>query len=72
VFSTKDSFMYMGSYNAGLQIIDLTDPANPTKAGEHIPAGANYWGALVHGDYVYAGDFGIRGLDVFRFVPDDG
>jgi hypothetical protein len=71
VFSTKGDFMYMGSYNAGLQIIDLSDPANPVRAGQHIPAGANYWGALVHGDYVYTGDFGARGLDVFRSVPSE-
>lgn len=44
VFSTRGHHMFMGSYNAGLQVIDLSDPANPTKAGEHILAGANSWG----------------------------
>lgn len=68
VFSTRGHHMFMGSYNAGLQVIDLSDPANPTKAGEHILAGANSWGALAHGDYVYVGDFGARGLDVFRYT----
>lgn len=69
VFSTQGYFMFMGAYNAGLQVIDLSDPAKPRKAGQHILAGANSWGALVHGDFVYVGDFGARGLDVFGFAP---
>lgn len=70
VFSTRGHHMFMGSYNAGLQIIDLTNPAEPTKAAQHIPPGANSWGALAHNNYVYVGDFGARGLDVFEFTAE--
>jgi hypothetical protein len=69
VFSTKGNYMFMGSYNAGLQVIDLSDPAKPKRAGQYIAAGANSWGALYHKGYVYVGDFGGRGLDVFEFIP---
>jgi hypothetical protein len=60
----------MGAYAAGLQVIDLSDPAQPTRAGRYIAEGANPWGALYNKGYVYTGDFGGRGLDVFEFIPD--
>lgn len=69
VMSSKDGFLYDGSYNAGLQVVDLRDPAAPREAGRFTFPGQNSWGALAHGDYVYTGDFGARGLDVFRFTP---
>jgi hypothetical protein len=74
VMSTKDDYAFFGSYNAGLQVVDLSDPAKPVRAGQHIAPGANSWGALVHptapGYLTYVGDFGGRGLDVFEFLPD--
>ena len=74
VMSTKDDYLFMGAYNGGMQVVDLTDPAKPTRAGQYIAAGANSWGALVHptapGYLTYVGDFGGRGLDVFEFVDD--
>lgn len=69
VFSTRGHYVFIGSYNAGLQVLDLSDPANPVRAGQFIAPGANSWGATVHGDHIYVGDFGVRGLDVFRFEP---
>ncbi|MQA98741.1 MAG: hypothetical protein GEU78_00365 [Actinobacteria bacterium] len=69
VMSSKDGYLYDGSYNAGLQVIDLRDPAAPKEAGRFAFPGQNSWGALAHGDYVYTGDFGARGLDVFKFTP---
>ena len=73
VMSTKDDYAFFGSYNAGLQVVDLSDPANPKRAGQYIGAGANSWGALVHptheGYLTYVGDFGGRGLDVLDFQP---
>jgi hypothetical protein len=73
VMSTKDDFAFFGSYNAGLQVVDLSDPANPVRAGQYIAPGMNSWGALVHpgvdGYLTYVGDFGGRGLDVLRFTP---
>jgi hypothetical protein len=70
VFSSNGNYVFMGSYNAGLQVIDFTDPANLKRAGQYIAEGANSWGALYHNGVVYAGDFGARGLDVFEFIPD--
>lgn len=68
VFSTHGNHMFMGSYNAGLQVIDLSDPAKPKRAGQYIAAGADSWGALYHDGYIYVGDLGARGLDVFEFI----
>ena len=70
VFSSNDSYVFMGSYNAGLQVIDFTDPADLKRAGQYIAEGANSWGALYSQGYVYVGDFGGRGLDVFEFIPN--
>ena len=74
VMSSKDNYAFIGSYQGGLQVVDLTDPAKPVRAGQYIAAGANSWGALVHPDVpgylTYVGDFGARGLDVFEFMPN--
>jgi hypothetical protein len=70
VFSSHGNYVFMGSYNAGLQVIDFTDPADLKRAGQYIAPGANSWGALYNKGYVYAGDFGARGLDVFEFIPN--
>ena len=74
VLSTKDNYAFIGSYHAGLQVVDLTDPAQPRSAGKYIAPGANSWGALVHptvpGYLTYVGDFGPRGLDVFEFMAN--
>ena len=70
VLSTFGNHFAMGGYNAGLQIVDLSDPTKPKRGGQYIIPGMNSWGALAHGGYIYVGDFGARGLDVFQFVPD--
>ena len=70
VFSSLGKQLYIGSYNAGLQVVDLTNPRKPTRVAQDQPPGANSWGALVHktkqGTFVYLGDFGARGLDVYK------
>ena len=70
VFSSHGAYVFVGSYNAGLQVVDLTDPAAPKRAGQYIAEGANSWGATYHDGYVYVGDWGGRGLDVFEFIPN--
>ena len=70
VFSSKDRHVFMGAYVAGLQVIDMRDPAAPKRAGRYIAEGMNSWGALAAKGLVYTGDFGGRGLDVFEFIPD--
>lgn len=67
VFSSKDGFVFLGSYNAGLQVVDYRDPTAPTQAGYYIAPGATAWGALYHEGVVFVGDM-TRGLDVFRFT----
>ena len=67
VFSSKDGFVFLGSYNAGLQVVDYNDPANPRQAGYYIAGGTTAWGALYHEGVIYVGDMS-RGLDVFRFT----
>ncbi|MGH3071531.1 MAG: CARDB domain-containing protein [Gaiellaceae bacterium] len=67
VFSSEGSLVFLGSYNAGLQVVDYADPANPRQVGHFIAEGATSWGALHHRGYVYVGDMS-RGLDVFRWT----
>ena len=67
VFSSKGSLVFLGSYNAGLQVVDYRDPSEPRQVGQFIAEGATSWGALYHRGYVYVGDMS-RGLDVFRFT----
>jgi len=67
VFSSDGPLVFLGSYNAGLQVVDYSDPQNPRQVGHFIAEGATSWGALYHQGYVYIGDMS-RGLDVFRYV----
>ena len=67
VFSTVNNIMFMGSYNAGLQVVDWSDPARPTRVGQYIAEGSNAWGAYFHEGYVYQGDMS-RGLDVLQYL----
>ena len=67
VFSSDGPLVFLGSYNAGLQVVDYSDPASPRQVGHFIAEGATSWGALYHQGYVYVGDMS-RGLDVFRYV----
>lgn len=67
VFSSQGSRVFMGTYNAGLQVIDYKNPAKPEQVGYFIAEGSTAWGALYHKGVIYVGDF-TRGLDVFRFV----
>jgi hypothetical protein len=67
VFSSDGPLVFIGSYNAGLQVVDYSDPANPRQVGHFIAEGTTAWGALYHRGYVYVGDM-ARGLDVFRYT----
>jgi hypothetical protein len=67
VFSSDGPLVFLGSYNAGLQVVDYSDPAGPRQVGHFIAEGATSWGALYHRGYIYVGDMS-RGLDVFRYV----
>ena len=77
VFSSLGNVVFFGSYNAGLQIVDYSDPKNPKRIGQYVAEGTTAWGALYHKGYIYVGDMS-RGLDVFRFTgklprpPRDG
>jgi hypothetical protein len=66
VFSSEGSKVFLGSYNAGLQVVDYSNPAAPTQVGEYIAEGTTAWGALFHEGVVYVGDM-TRGLDVYEF-----
>ncbi|MGH3737791.1 MAG: LVIVD repeat-containing protein [Micromonosporaceae bacterium] len=69
VMSSKSHYLLLGSYNAGLQVVDDRDPTTPKQAGYGIQPGATSWGAQVHKQgVVYVGDM-TRGLDVFVFEP---
>lgn len=64
VLSSKGSLVFFGSYNAGLQVVDYSNPASPVQAAYSIQPGTSAWGATVHGEHIYVGDM-ARGLDVF-------
>jgi hypothetical protein len=66
VFTSRGDLAFFGAYNAGLQVVDYSDPANPQQAGEFIAPGATSWGAHYHRGYIYMGDM-TRGLDVLRW-----
>jgi CARDB/LVIVD repeat len=68
VFSSHGNLAFFGSYNAGLQVVDFSNPADPKRVGHNVQLGADSWGAQYGRDgIVYVGDFGARGLDVFRY-----
>jgi hypothetical protein len=64
VFSSQGDLVFLGSYNAGLQVVDYSDPRNPVQAAYYIAPGTTAWGALYRDGYIYVGDM-ARGLDVF-------
>jgi hypothetical protein len=66
-FTSDGHLAYVGSYNAGLQVLDLSDPEVPRRVGYYIAEGATTWGAYYHDGFVYLGDMS-RGLDVVRYV----
>ena len=70
VFDTNGPYMFMGSYNAGLQVVDYRDPANPCQVDVDILPGSTAWGAWYRKGYVYVGDMS-RGLDTFKW-EDEG
>ena len=65
VFSSDGNLVFLGSYNAGLQVVDYSDPSNPVQAAYYIAPGTTAWGALYHEGYIYVGDMS-RGLDVYE------
>jgi hypothetical protein len=65
VFSSDGGLVFFGSYNAGLQVVDYSDPANPVQAAYYIAPATTAWGALYHEGYIYVGDMS-RGLDVYE------
>jgi LVIVD repeat len=65
VFSSEGALVFLGSYNAGLQVVDYSDPTAPQQAGYFINPGTTAWGALDVGNYIYVGDM-TRGLDVYE------
>jgi hypothetical protein len=72
VFTSHGNLAFFGSYNAGLQVVDYSNPAAPRRVGHYIAEGATSWVAHYHEGYVYMGDMS-RGLDVLRWhgpAPD--
>jgi hypothetical protein len=66
VFTSHGNLVFFGSYNAGLQVVDYSNPAAPRKVGYYIAEGATSWVAHYHQGFVYMGDMS-RGLDVLRY-----
>lgn len=62
--------VFIGSYNAGLQVLDVSDPTEPEQVGYFVAEGTTAWGAYHQDGFVYVGDMS-RGLDVFRVATQD-
>jgi len=55
-------YAYLAQWYEGLQVIDVSDPANPRRVGGYdTPGGA--WGVAVSGQHAYVAD-GLAGLQV--------
>jgi hypothetical protein len=65
VFSSEGALAFFGSYNAGLQVVDYSDPQTPAQAAYYIAPGTTAWGALYQEGNIFVGDM-ARGLDVFE------
>lgn len=65
VLSSQGDLAFFGSYNAGLQVVDYSDPRNPQRVAYYIAPLTTAWGALFHDGYIYVGDMS-RGLDVYE------
>lgn len=57
----------MAWYNAGVLLIDFSDPAAPMILDQVIQPGSNVWDARVHNGYVFTGDIS-RGMDVLKLA----
>jgi hypothetical protein len=57
--------LVMSWYAAGMNVIDLSDPANPMEIEHYQTPKTNYWSAYWHDGRIWANDR-VRGLDVFR------
>jgi hypothetical protein len=44
VFSSQGDLVFIGSYNAGLQVVDYSDPRNPAQVAYYIAPGTAAWG----------------------------
>lgn len=68
-FTSRGNLLFMGSYNAGTQVIDYSDPASPKQVGYYIAEGSTAWGTYYNPDngLIYQGDMS-RGLDVLEFL----
>ncbi|MDB9541500.1 LVIVD repeat-containing protein, partial [Anabaenopsis arnoldii] len=56
------NYAYVADGNGGLQIIDISDPANPTRTGGYNTSGLAY-GVQVVGNYAYVAGYGT-GLQI--------
>lgn len=48
------NYLYLADQDAGLQVIDISNPANPILAGNYETSGSAL-GVYVRGNYVYVG-----------------
>jgi hypothetical protein len=71
VFTSEGDKVFVGAYNAGLQVVDYSDPTRPRQDSEYIPPGSTAWGAYHRDGLVYMGDM-TRGLDVLRYEGGGG
>ncbi|MES2155225.1 MAG: hypothetical protein V4510_08835 [bacterium] len=54
-------------YNAGVLLIDFTEPSHPAILSQYRAPGINTWNARVWNGYVFTGDIG-RGMDVLKLA----
>jgi hypothetical protein len=58
-------YAYVADENAGLQVIDISDPGNPSSAGSYNTSGTAL-AVTIDGDYAYVADgaYGLQVIDI--------
>ncbi len=63
----EDTLAYLAWYDAGFQIVDVSDPTNPVKIGAVSPNPLEFIVSIdVQGDYAYLGtwNYGLKVIDI--------
>ena len=61
----NDNYAYLAAGNAGLRVIDISNPATPQEVGFFsTPWDAQARDVAVSGTYAYLADWGLRVIDI--------
>ena len=67
--TVSGNYAYVTDWNSRLQIIDVSNPANPTIVGT-VGTPGDALDVTISGNYVYVAD-SYSGLTVYRAIPNE-